>query len=209
MITLREVETRLAKIGCHNRFWGRSEVKELQHILMPEEEVMHAVIGRYENGFALLVATDRRILLIDKKPMFLSMEDLRYDMISEVDYTSRLIEAAISVRTINKTLKFISFRQDKLRSLTAYMQQKVMELRQHGQDFQGQLQQPQAQPTVQQLARPEPMHFADYPRAAAAPSLTANPQAMVTEQPATLFQRTNPYSATPLTIKRRVSRFYR
>jgi len=210
MITLREAEARLAKIGFHNTFWGKPEVRELQHVLMPEEDIVHAVIGRYENGFALLVVTDRRILLIDKKPMFLSMEDLRYDMISEVDYVARLIDATVSVRTINKTLNFTSFRQSKLRKLTSYMQQKVMELRAHGQDFQSQLQQPQAvQPAVQQQStQPEPMQFSDYPAASPAPRPLANPQAMATGQPATFFQRTSPYPPQPLTIRRRVSRFY-
>jgi hypothetical protein len=131
MIALREVHARLAGAGHHNRYWGHSEARELQHIIMPEEQVVAVVNGRYENGFAMLVATDRRILLIDKKPLFLSMEDLRYDMIAEVDYYSNLINATLCIRTINQALTFTSIRAQKLRRLTAYTQQRVMELRQH------------------------------------------------------------------------------
>jgi hypothetical protein len=49
---------------------------------LPGEEIYELVNGIYEGGFAIVVATDVRLLLIDKKPMnYLNVEDLRFDMI--------------------------------------------------------------------------------------------------------------------------------
>lgn len=130
MRTLGEIELELSRLGLRNRFWGKPEVRELQHILSDDEVMTNAVNGRYEGGFALLLSTDRRLLLIDKKIWFLSLEDVRYDMISEVDYNARLIDATVYIRTINKVLRFTTLRQKNLRALITYVQERVMELRQ-------------------------------------------------------------------------------
>ncbi len=168
MVSLADVDAQLAKVGIKNRFFGRPEVKELCHILAPGEVIQHAVNGQYEGGFAMMLATDRRILLIDKKPWFLTMEDIRYDMVSEVDYYARLLDATLSLVTFSKTLRFTSWRQGRLRELVHYIQHRVMELRQvdntwhQAQQVQTSPQQPQPnmQPQNYVLAQPVQSDFA-------------------------------------------------
>jgi hypothetical protein len=148
MIDLRALEEQLKRAGCNFRFWGRAELKELQRILMPDEVIAYGVNGRYSGGFAFLCVTDRRLLLIDHKPMYLSLEDVRFDMISEVDYNYRMLDASIRVFTPNKSLVFSTWSQHKLRELAMYTQQRVMEIRQYylGQQFQTEA--PQQQPLM-------------------------------------------------------------
>lgn len=136
MISLQQVDAQLAKVGMKNRFFGRPEVRELCHIMAPGETIKHAVNGQYEGGFAMIVATDRRILLIDKKPWFLTMEDIRYDMVSEVDFYGRLLDSSISLITFSKQLNFKSWHQARLRDMVKYIQQRVMELHQGEQTWQ-------------------------------------------------------------------------
>jgi hypothetical protein len=131
MVTMDEVMDQLKAIGVEFRLWGRAELRELRHILVPGERIMHCLNGRYEGGFAVLCATDRRLLLIDKKPFYLTLEDLRYDMISEIDFSHRLLDATVRVCTVNKTLRFTSMKNQPLRKLTAYTQDRIMEIRQH------------------------------------------------------------------------------
>lgn len=133
MVSLKHVDAQLAKVGMRNRFFARPEVKELCHILAPNETIKHAVNGHYEGGFALFIATDRRLLLIDKKPWFLTMEDIRYDMVSEVDFFARLIDSSVCLNMINKKLNFTTWRQEKMRKMVSYIQHKVMALQQHNQ----------------------------------------------------------------------------
>src|ERR1700760_2018239 len=109
MADLKHLEEQLKRIGCNYRFWGRAELKELANVLLPGEVIEHCVNGQYEGGFALLAATDQRVLLIDKKPMYLTLEDVRFDMIAEVDYNHRLMNATIFVCTPNKNLRFTAF----------------------------------------------------------------------------------------------------
>lgn len=123
MIDAKIVEKQMKRLGFKTNGWGRSEVKELPHVLLPDEEIHECVNGIYEGGFALLVATDMRVLLVDKKPLnYLTVEDLRYDLISEIDYSHRLLGAYISISSGEKNLKFRSYNQHRLRKLISHVQ---------------------------------------------------------------------------------------
>jgi hypothetical protein len=99
---------------------------------MDTETIAFCVNGHYQGGFALLCATDHRLLLVDKKPMnYLTVEDVRFEMISEFDYSHRLLDASIRICTATKTLTFTSWNQQRLRALLSYVQQRVIEIRQY------------------------------------------------------------------------------
>jgi hypothetical protein len=178
MVQMQVVDDQLKAIGADFHFWGRAEIKELRSILVQGEQIAHCLNGRYEGGFAVLCATDRRLLLIDKKPFYLSLEDVRYDMISEVDFNHRLLDATVTICTVNKKVKFTSIRGTTLRSLTAYLQDKVMETR-HASMQPAQIQLPAYQ-------------------------LGADKGGVAQLQ----YKATNPYTRVPLMMRRRVSRFY-
>ncbi len=123
MVTEQSVRKQLKEIGFNQFGWGRREVRELPNILLPDEKIFECVNGIYEGGFALLVGTDTRVLLIDKKPLnFLTVEDLRFDMINEIDYNHRLFGAYISITSGDKNLRFRSYNQARLRKLITHVQ---------------------------------------------------------------------------------------
>lgn len=130
MVTINYVEEQLKRIGCNFRFWGRPEIRELANILLPDEIIAGCTNGRYEGGFALLCVTNMRMLLVDRKPMFLTLEDIRFDMIAEIDYSARLLDCTIRVITPNRTLVFNAWSNHRLRKILNYTQQRIMEIRQ-------------------------------------------------------------------------------
>lgn len=132
MVSMRQIEEQLKHVGCNFKVWGRAEIRELSNVLMPDEKIAQAVNGTYEGGFAMLCVTNYRVLLIDRKPMLLTIEDIRYDMIAEVDYSNRLLGATLRVFTPMRNLVFSSWSTLRLRKCVNYVQQRVSELRQHG-----------------------------------------------------------------------------
>jgi hypothetical protein len=117
------IEARLGELGFRASRWFKAEIHELQHILMDDEKIISLACGRYFGSFALLVATNQRLLLIDKRVFFMTIEDTRYDMISEIDYNSQAYNATVTVYTMNKTHKFTSIKfKRELRELTSYVQ---------------------------------------------------------------------------------------
>jgi hypothetical protein len=130
-MSLSQVEGQLKRVGCNFRFWGRGEIRELRKVLTADEVIQHCVNGRYENGFAMLVATNQRLLLIDHKPMFVAIEDIRYDMIAEIDFSFQLFMGIIRVITPGRPLRFLSWSQYHLREVLKCAQAHMQELRQH------------------------------------------------------------------------------
>ena len=178
------VSDQLKYLGVNFRFWCRPEIRELPKILFDGEKLHHVLIGRYEGGFALFCATDKRVLLIDKKPFYLTLEDIRYDMISDVQYNHRIIDATVRLGTVHKTISFLGYNHEKLRNFTSYIQEQVMIFRQQQNSMQ--------QPVLDSANQQPPALF--------------NPGSLALT--GALRQRVmNPYNM-PIIIRRRVSRFY-
>lgn len=129
MVSQKNVEQQLERAGAKFFFFARPEVRELTNILVPGETITSALNGFYNGGMALLCTTDHRVLLIDKKPWFLNLEDIRYDMITEVDYNYRILNATIHIHTVTKALEFKSWNQVKLRKLSSIVQEHLMRMR--------------------------------------------------------------------------------
>jgi hypothetical protein len=153
MVHRREIEAQLKSVGVVIKSWGAAEVRELANIAVPGEEIKSLINGWYENGFATLVATNQRLLLIDKKPLYLAVEDLRYDMIAEVDYSAGVLSAQLCVNTVNKRMEFKSIRHRRLRDMAALVQFQVMQGRRQQWAVAQQFDQPQdsAQPSIEWL----------------------------------------------------------
>ncbi len=131
MVSAQEVRKQLRRVGADYHFWGAPELRELPKILFENEHIQHVINGHYTGGFATLCATDIRVLLIDKKPLFLTLEDVRYDMVSDVMFNHRFVNASLILGTVHNSISFIGFNKSKLRDMTNYIQQRVMEFRSH------------------------------------------------------------------------------
>lgn len=130
MVETTLVRDQLRKIKFNPQSINRAETEELATIILPDEQIFECANGWYEGGFALIVATNFRVLLIDKKPFkFLNVEDLRFDMINEIDYSHRLFDARIHISTGSKTLYFRSINQQRLRKLITHVQHRMAEIK--------------------------------------------------------------------------------
>ncbi len=213
MVTLQEVERQLNAIGANSHYWGRAEIEELQHILVPGEQIMACLYGHYQGGFATFVATDQRLLLVDKKIFYLTVEDMRYDMIAEVDFSAQLMSGTIRVCTPTKTLTFTSFKLKALRQVTNYIQQHVMEVRH--QYSPGAVAPVVESAPVAVVSEPLQPVATEPPPTAALNGMYAamlGSQAMNGSEPVKhkvlpLPQRRNPYMNPPLMTRRRIGRF--
>lgn len=132
MVTEKEIERQLKSIGCNYTIWGSTEIAELPKMLMDGEQIVQAVNGYYEGGFGLLVATDLRVLIVDKKPFTMNVEDLRYEMITEVTYGARFITATMHISLPTRTVYFSSWSMERLHKAMRYVQQHVTDARNGG-----------------------------------------------------------------------------
>lgn len=197
MVSILKIEEQLHEIGFRVHGWGRGEVKELCKILTDDEVILQCANGYYQNGFAMLLATNQRLLLVDQKPMFLTLEAIWYEKIGQIDYNHRLLNATLNISSPNKDINFTSMNQIRLRQILAYAQERIMAAR-------GQ-QNPIISGTTHQA------HPDNSPQAALPYQNTTSTQVNITEQPvvdplvATIQdtpEPTNIYSATSLPFTR-------
>ncbi len=221
MRDIKLVKQELKRLGADKSTFGGPERGELPKILMSDEEIQHIINGRYSGGFATLVATNQRLLLVDKKIFFLTVEDIRYDMIAEVDYGHQFIGATIHVRSFSKDLKFQSFKKDDLREFTHFIQHRVMALRgqQMDENNPAKISSNKARDPVILSARddePVPIHAynIDVNADGFGDDLSNEQVKAVLPLDKELWKKVtkarklvNPYAQTPLTTRRRIGRF--
>ncbi len=203
MVERQVIDKRLRAIGAESHVWGKTERDELPKIIIPGEVVKHVQRGYYSGGFATLVATTERLLLIDKKPFFLTVIDLRYDMIAEVDYGHQLFGATVHIKSFNKDFKFQRLNKQQLRDITNFIQQKVVEMRgQQNGTMMEQTEPAPAQPIPRQV-------FAeDTNQLTSAQAKSLLPVDQATWQRINRTRRyNNPYTQLPLMTRRRVGRY--
>lgn len=129
MVSPKVVKKQLDDINCNFAFFGRPELRELPNILQPGEVIAQLSNGWYEGGYATFCVTTDRLLVIDRKLFALTVEDIRYDLISEVDRTQQVLSSQVNIYTPNKSLRFMSYDTARLRRCVEYVQQRVMEIR--------------------------------------------------------------------------------
>lgn len=55
-------------------------------LLRPNEHIGGVLYGHHETGTALMVATNQRLMFIDKKPFFLKIDEIGYESLHAVNY---------------------------------------------------------------------------------------------------------------------------
>lgn len=105
------VSRELRQVGVTTYGLLHAECQDLPMILHQDEHIQGVVYGHYENGFAIMVATDHRVLFIDHKPLFLKAEEVGYDLVGGVSFASAafLMTVTLHTRIGDYTLKTMNF----------------------------------------------------------------------------------------------------
>jgi hypothetical protein len=98
MPSLEEIQQQVSAVEGGSRFLARKEIKELPSILGAGERVEQLAPGFYNGGIGLLVATNRRIVFVDKGMLYgLRVEDFPYDRINSIQYKTGLLLGEITI----------------------------------------------------------------------------------------------------------------
>lgn len=98
MPTLEEVKKQVSYLSGGSTFLGKAEIKELPNILWEDEEIKKASQGFYQNGNGLLVATNKRVIFLNKGIFGgLQVEDFSFDKISSIQYNVGFITGDITI----------------------------------------------------------------------------------------------------------------
>ncbi len=130
MIHPQILRQQLDKLGVGTFPFCRAELKELPNLMIPGEEVEQIMAGRYNASYAIIVATNFRILIIDKKLGFgLVFEDIPYDMLAEVEYIRMPFASKLIVFARSKKIEFKAYNAAPVKQFAQYLEQRMMDAR--------------------------------------------------------------------------------
>lgn len=93
------------------------ETQIMPFVIHANEEVLGVVYGRYQQvegdiiGRGVLVATPDRVILIDKKPLFVRVAEISYRVISAVTYSRVLFMGNVTIHTRMGKINVRTFNQ--------------------------------------------------------------------------------------------------
>ncbi len=108
--------------------WGRKEIAELGAIIADNEEMFGLVQGTYNNGQGILVATNKRLIFVDKGLIYgLKVEDFGLDKVSSIQYETGIIFADIKIMASGNTAKIEYVEKGAARSFCEKVRTKLSE----------------------------------------------------------------------------------
>jgi len=90
----------------------KSESRFLPKVIHLDEHVEAIVYGQHKSSSAMLVATDARIIFLDKKPMALFLDEVSYEVVSGIEFEIHTIFATLILHTPvkNYDIRFANLR---------------------------------------------------------------------------------------------------
>lgn len=80
----QRVRQELKSAGISGYALHKAEGRYLPQLIQDDEHIMAAAYGRTDIGSAMLIATDRRVLYLDKKPLMAVSDEISYEVVSGV-----------------------------------------------------------------------------------------------------------------------------
>lgn len=108
---VQRVHDELREVGVTKYGMKKLEVKELPSIIQPDEHIGGAVYGQVGGGSsAMLVATNKRVLFVDHRPLFSTSDELTYDVVAGVQKVTTGLFTAVTLHTrvTDYTLRYVN-----------------------------------------------------------------------------------------------------
>jgi len=132
MPDINEIKNQIKNLDGVSKFLGMKEIKELPNILWEDEKVEKLVQGIYENANGILVATNKRLIFIDKSLLGkLRVEDFPYDKISSIQYQAGWIYGNITIYSSGNKAKIGNIDKKQTGNFAEYIRARISGSKEH------------------------------------------------------------------------------
>jgi len=105
------VKQELRAVGVSKYGILKAEARYLPQLIQQGEHIHAAVYGRTDKGSAMLVATDRRVIFLDKKPLMTMSDEIAYELVGGVGISQEaglFVEVTLHTRLGDYVIRFAS-----------------------------------------------------------------------------------------------------
>jgi hypothetical protein len=121
----KRIMNELKTLGVSKFGLMSSESQYLPRIIKYDEPLTAVVYGKYESSFAMLIATERRIVFLDKKPFFTDQDDIDYAVVAGVGCGNGTFASTVTLHTRIKTYAVTTMNWRCARGFVRYIQQRI------------------------------------------------------------------------------------
>ena len=93
------VKQQLRYLGVSRLALLTMESRYLPHLIHPDEFIQGVVYGQSKGGFAMLVATDKRVIFLNKKPLYVNEDEITFNVVSGVSHDHAGFGTTITLHT--------------------------------------------------------------------------------------------------------------
>jgi hypothetical protein len=126
MIKIGQFNLMLKNASISRFLLSRREKKTLSSFLQPQEIVQACAKGFYAGGRGILLATDRRLLLLDTRFTSVYSRAIRYDRLQHIKFAKKLFDSSLSMKIDNTLFVFKSHSEPHLGRLFTYAQSRTI-----------------------------------------------------------------------------------
>lgn len=121
------VKEELQALGVSRFGLMRMESRYLPNIIHPNETIGGVVYGSHEDGSVMIVATDRRIIFLDKKPLFVNEDEMSYAMVGGISMSHAGWGTVVTLHTRLKDYKLRTYNRKCAQGFMRYLEMRSLE----------------------------------------------------------------------------------
>jgi len=123
----KRVTAELRDAGLSYFAMNSMEARYLPHLIHPDEHIEGAVFGYQEVGFVLLVATNWRVIFLDRKPLFTNTDEVHYKVVSGVVNNHAAFGTTVILHTRVKEFRVLTLNRPSAKKFVNYIETRCME----------------------------------------------------------------------------------
>ena len=125
MKSFNAIEKELALCAAPRRVVRSAEARALANILNKDEEIQACIQGLFSEGIGIIVATNSRLLIVNKSFLWTRIEDESYAMINSILYKRGLVLGKLELSTRSHNYTFNVFKNDPIEPFMSYVDSKM------------------------------------------------------------------------------------
>jgi hypothetical protein len=123
----QRIKQELRELGVSRYGLLKLESRFLPRIIHKGEHIMGVVYGSHQEGSVMIVATDRRIIVLDKKPLFVNEDEISYVVVGGVSFSHAGLGTTVTLHTRTKDYTVQTLNQQCARGFVEYIERRCLE----------------------------------------------------------------------------------
>ncbi len=121
----QRIISELKNLGVSRAGLSTMESHYLHNIIHVDETVGGVVYGDHDDGFVMLVATNRRIVFLDVKPFFVNEDEINYGVVSGVNYSHFALWTNVTLHTRIKDIHIRTYNKKCSEGFVKYIEEYI------------------------------------------------------------------------------------